>query len=87
MPDSAFTRACWLRLQSKGWLYDIVANGRNGLDVDKFDYLERDSRYTGVKISSDFERIRKSCKAGPHMHVVPKSGSLILACALRRTYS
>jgi hypothetical protein len=24
----------------RGWLYDIVANGRNGLDCDKFDYLQ-----------------------------------------------
>ena len=36
------------------WLFDIVANGRNGIDVDKFDYLLRDSRHCGV--STGFDR-------------------------------
>lgn len=26
----------------RGWRYELVANGRNGLDVDKFDYLQVD---------------------------------------------
>lgn len=39
------------------WLFDIVANKRNGIDVDKFDYLKRDSHCTGVKISLDYNRI------------------------------
>ncbi|DAZ92824.1 TPA: hypothetical protein N0F65_009181 [Lagenidium giganteum] len=30
------------RMDSRGYLYEIVANGRNGIDVDKFDYLARD---------------------------------------------
>ncbi|KAF7809285.1 deoxynucleoside triphosphate triphosphohydrolase SAMHD1-like protein [Senna tora] len=30
------------------FLYDIVANGRNGIDVDKFDYIERDNRACGL---------------------------------------
>jgi len=39
------------------WLHEIVANGRNGLDVDKFDYLQRDAACTGVRIAADFDRL------------------------------
>ena len=45
--------ACLLR---RRFLYDIVANKRNSIDVDKFDYLARDSFFCGVKISFDHER-------------------------------
>ena len=39
-----------------------MANGRNGLDVDKFDYLQRDSLYCNVKINADFDRLQKFSK-------------------------
>jgi len=32
----------------KAWLFDIVANKRNSLDVDKMDYLMRDNYACGV---------------------------------------
>ena len=46
----------------KRWLYELVANGRNGLDVDKFDYLARDSRATGCRIAADFDRLKSFSK-------------------------
>ena len=30
------------------WLFEIVSNSRNGIDVDKFDYLNRDTEKIGV---------------------------------------
>ncbi len=41
----------------KQFLREIVANGRNSIDVDKFDYLARDCFYCGVKASCDFSRV------------------------------
>ena len=59
-------------VQSKSWLFDVVANGRNGLDVDKFDYIQRDAFFTGVRIMSDFGRVLQYSKVCPaHMTSVP----------------
>ena len=41
----------------KGFLNEIVANGRNSVDVDKFDYLMRDCHNCGVKASCDTDRL------------------------------
>lgn len=40
-----------------GAIYQIVANKLNGIDVDKFDYLSRDSINLGLKVSFDANRI------------------------------
>jgi HD superfamily phosphohydrolase len=39
-----------------------VANGRNGIDVDKFDYIERDCRACGISSSFDFHRLLENMK-------------------------
>ena len=31
----------------KPWLYEIVSNSRNSIDVDKFDYMKRDTKQLG----------------------------------------
>ncbi|KAJ2896042.1 hypothetical protein IWW38_002137 [Coemansia aciculifera] len=41
----------------KMFLFDIVANKRNGVDVDKFDYIQRDCYNVGVNSSYDFQRL------------------------------
>jgi len=33
----------------KEWIYEIVNNKRNSIDVDKFDYLTRDAFHLGLK--------------------------------------
>ena len=44
--------------KDKRFLYDIVANKLNGLDVDKLDYFQRDSYFSGVvKVSFDTVRL------------------------------
>lgn len=47
---------------SKRWLGEIVANGRNSIDVDKFDYLARDAMYCGVNLSCNFNRLMQFSK-------------------------
>ncbi|XP_025075972.1 deoxynucleoside triphosphate triphosphohydrolase SAMHD1-like [Pomacea canaliculata] len=44
------------RPKEKAFLYDIVANKRNGIDVDKWDYISRDSLHLGMK--SNFDHLR-----------------------------
>ncbi|KAJ8020950.1 Deoxynucleoside triphosphate triphosphohydrolase SAMHD1 [Holothuria leucospilota] len=44
------------RTKEKSFLYEIVANKRNGIDVDKWDYFARDSLYLGVSCSFDWRR-------------------------------
>ena len=41
-----------------GWMFDIVANKTNSLDVDKLDYLHRDAKSLGLKGSVGFETER-----------------------------
>ncbi|KAG0503346.1 hypothetical protein HPP92_003418 [Vanilla planifolia] len=46
----------------KRFLYDIVANGRNGIDVDKFDYIARDCRACGLGYNFQFRRLVQSMR-------------------------
>lgn len=48
--------------QDKLFLYDIVANYRNSIDVDKFDYLARDSYALGMRTTYDFQRLLRNAK-------------------------
>ncbi len=44
------------------FIFDIVANKRNSVDVDKFDYLQRDCFNVGVKSNYDCSRLMTFCK-------------------------
>ncbi|KAL7241010.1 hypothetical protein ACSBR2_006601 [Camellia fascicularis] len=48
--------------KEKRFLYDIVANGRNGIDVDKFDYILRDSRACGLGCNFQFQRLLENMR-------------------------
>ncbi|KAF9623028.1 hypothetical protein IFM89_036009 [Coptis chinensis] len=50
------------RTGEKCFLYDIVANGRNGIDVDKFDYIKRDCRACGLGFNFQFERLMETMR-------------------------
>lgn len=41
----------------KDFLFEIIANKRNGIDVDKFDYIARDSRAVADGTTTDLKRL------------------------------
>ncbi|XP_062925474.1 deoxynucleoside triphosphate triphosphohydrolase SAMHD1-like [Mobula hypostoma] len=47
------------RSKQKSFLYEIVANERTGIDVDKWDYFARDSYHLGIRNNFDYLRILK----------------------------
>ncbi|WOG93389.1 hypothetical protein DCAR_0312673 [Daucus carota subsp. sativus] len=48
--------------REKQFLYDIVANGRTGIDVDKFDYIVRDCRACGLGCNFQFQRLMETMR-------------------------
>lgn len=44
-------------MESRKFLYQIVANYKNGIDVDKLDYLARDSKYLNIPFSYEPKRL------------------------------
>eukprot|EP00092_Neocalanus_flemingeri_P041181 GFUD01044839.1.p1 GENE.GFUD01044839.1~~GFUD01044839.1.p1 ORF type:complete len:491 (-),score=159.76 GFUD01044839.1:168-1640(-) len=44
------------RGQEKAFLYEIIANYKSGIDVDKMDYLHRDGKAMGLPVTFDIER-------------------------------
>uniref|UniRef100_A0A8D0B4F8 Deoxynucleoside triphosphate triphosphohydrolase SAMHD1 n=1 Tax=Salvator merianae TaxID=96440 RepID=A0A8D0B4F8_SALMN len=47
------------RPKEKSFLYEIVANKRNGIDVDKWDYFARDCHHLGIQNNFDYDRFMK----------------------------
>uniref|UniRef100_A0A8C7X5B6 HD domain-containing protein n=1 Tax=Oryzias sinensis TaxID=183150 RepID=A0A8C7X5B6_9TELE len=47
------------REEDKSFLYEIVSNKQNGIDVDKFDYFARDCHHLGLKNNFDHMRYFK----------------------------
>ncbi|XP_042589260.1 deoxynucleoside triphosphate triphosphohydrolase SAMHD1-like [Cyprinus carpio] len=50
------------RPENKSFLYEIVANKQNGVDVDKWDYLARDAYHLGIQNSFDYQCLLKSAR-------------------------
>ncbi|XP_030067486.1 deoxynucleoside triphosphate triphosphohydrolase SAMHD1 [Microcaecilia unicolor] len=47
------------RPEEKSFLYEIVANKKNGIDVDKWDYFARDCHHLGIQNNFDYKRFLK----------------------------
>ncbi|ROI52194.1 Deoxynucleoside triphosphate triphosphohydrolase SAMHD1 [Anabarilius grahami] len=60
------------RTEDKSFLYEIVANKLNGIDVDKWDYFARDCHHLGIPKGFDHQRLLKSarvCKVVQRNHI------------------
>ena len=55
-----------------GFLYQIVSNNLNGLDVDKYDYITRDSRSTGVGNNFNYQRLIEHVRVINHTICYPE---------------
>ncbi|XP_033943801.1 deoxynucleoside triphosphate triphosphohydrolase SAMHD1-like [Pseudochaenichthys georgianus] len=63
---------CKGRPEKKSFLYEIVANKRNGIDVDKFDYFARDCHHLGIKNNFDhgrFIKFARVCEVDGQKHI------------------
>lgn len=61
---------------SKGFLYQIVSNNSNSLDVDKFDYITRDMTVIGQKSSFDYKQLITQAVISNNMIAYPKDCAL-----------
>ncbi|XP_014843525.1 PREDICTED: deoxynucleoside triphosphate triphosphohydrolase SAMHD1-like [Poecilia mexicana] len=60
------------RSKDKSFLYEIVANKRNGIDVDKWDYFARDCYHLGIQNNFDYRRFLKFarvCEVDGQKHI------------------
>uniref|UniRef100_A0A9J7Z0T9 HD domain-containing protein n=1 Tax=Cyprinus carpio carpio TaxID=630221 RepID=A0A9J7Z0T9_CYPCA len=60
------------RDDDKSFLYEIVANKQNGIDVDKWDYFARDCHHLGIRNSFDHQRLLKFarvCEVNGRNHI------------------
>ncbi len=55
---------------SRRYLYDIVANKRNGVDTDKLDYFARDCHMLHLNSSFDAQRLMRNARVLPVRRVV-----------------
>ncbi|KAK7114174.1 deoxynucleoside triphosphate triphosphohydrolase SAMHD1-like [Littorina saxatilis] len=57
-PTEELLESAW-DTKKKDFLFEIVANKRNGVDVDKWDYFQRDCHHLGMTSSFDLKRFIK----------------------------
>lgn len=48
--------------QMRNWRFQIIANKFHSIDVDKMDYIQRDSYHLGLTFGGDYKRIFEECR-------------------------
>ena len=49
-------------IQKHHWRYQMIANKFHSIDVDKMDYIQRDSYHLGLSFGGDYKRIFQECR-------------------------
>ena len=70
-----------------GYIYQIVANNLNSIDVDKFDYIVRDSQLTGLKSGFDCSQILEEVRVIGNTVCYPKQTVLYFHDLFMNRYS
>lgn len=75
--------------RAHSFLYEVVSNERTGIDVDKFDYLKRDSHYIGIPCTFDPQRLMNFLSLDKHetsycVNYLRKSDELVNSMWLAR---
>ncbi|CAK6968236.1 deoxynucleoside triphosphate triphosphohydrolase SAMHD1-like [Scomber scombrus] len=71
------------REEDKSFLYEIVANKRTGIDVDKFDYFARDCHHLGIQNNFDHRRFimfARVCKVDGKKHICVRDKEIGNVC-------
>lgn len=55
----------WEIIKTENWI-QIVANKRNEIDVDKFDYILRDGLYLGIYSNFNYKRFFQLVRVNGH---------------------
>ncbi|KAI8801937.1 hypothetical protein BJ742DRAFT_661575, partial [Cladochytrium replicatum] len=77
-----------IKYNEKAYLFDIVANKRNSLDVDKFDYVSRDSKNLSVSSNSDVpDRLLVSARVRENQICYPLKESYNISLFCQARYS
>ena len=64
----------------KHFLYEIISNETNGIDVDKFDYFMRDAVGLHISTTFDSQRLMRNCRVATY----PEDGRLHIAFQVMR---
>ena len=48
--------------QMRNWRFQIIANKFHSIDVDKMDYIQRDSYHLGLTFGGDYKRVFEECR-------------------------
>ncbi|XP_053173945.1 deoxynucleoside triphosphate triphosphohydrolase SAMHD1-like [Scomber japonicus] len=71
------------RPKNKSFLYEIVANKRTGIDVDKFDYFARDCHHLGIQNNFDHRRfimLARVCEVAGKKHICVRDKEIGNVC-------